>query len=83
MTQNITWYIAIKYWINISYILGLPEPGPFDSSKPFCLKVDEKGQYYASPMAGAIPPLPTYDEALKMSVDLRLFIGNKRPSQAA
>uniref|UniRef100_A0A915EB55 Uncharacterized protein n=1 Tax=Ditylenchus dipsaci TaxID=166011 RepID=A0A915EB55_9BILA len=45
---------------------GIPEP--FDYSKPCCLKVDEQGLCYASPLpTGEIPALPSYEQALSMA----------------
>ncbi|KAI1723967.1 hypothetical protein DdX_04152 [Ditylenchus destructor] len=53
-------------------------PEPFDSSKPYCLKMDERGECYASPWtAGEIPACPSYEEAIKMSVDVKLFAMNR------
>ncbi|KAI1719718.1 hypothetical protein Ddc_08939 [Ditylenchus destructor] len=52
-------------------------PEPFDTSKPYCLKMDERGECYASPCAGDIPALPSYEEAIKMSVDIKLFAMNR------
>ncbi|KAL7073556.1 hypothetical protein ACQ4LE_007526 [Meloidogyne hapla] len=40
---------------------------PFSPDKPYCLKIDEKGLYYACPLNNKeIPPLPNYLEACKM-----------------
>ncbi|KAL3113494.1 hypothetical protein niasHT_013604 [Heterodera trifolii] len=39
---------------------------PFGPDKPYCLKFDEKGLCYASPLTREVPPLPTYEDACKM-----------------
>ncbi|KAI3422230.1 hypothetical protein GPALN_012760 [Globodera pallida] len=50
--------------LSISRLARIREP--FGPNKPFCLKFDEKGLCYASPLTREVPPLPTYEDACKM-----------------
>ncbi|KAF7637302.1 hypothetical protein Mgra_00003268, partial [Meloidogyne graminicola] len=52
--------------INLNRLTHTREP--FSPNKPYCLKIDEKGLFYACPLneREEIPPLPNYLEACQM-----------------